>query len=300
MAQNRPPRRRHTWLSILSSVTSLRRDQWLRLLALMLVTVLGTLFILMSLLFISTRFFGLRILAGQIFLDPNYQSLGAHVTVDATAGFQNSGIFLKTGQKISLFPEGRIHLASEQIYDFAKSVKPLIVNDKELANRWSAQIKQRYQSKPSDKNVFYRDWVGPEGDSEASDILEDCKLQKDMPWGRLLAIIIPGKDFSKIPKDFTQSDPFEVLNDNQLKSSQLFSVTNNTEFTADQDGWLTFIVNEAVISQYSPSENAKDYYKALQRAYPDLSDGRKKMHLGSLPLVFFSDNAGAFRITVRY
>jgi hypothetical protein len=302
MAQKpRPARKRHTWLSILSSVTSLQPDQWLRLLVLTLVTVLATLFILMSLLFIGTRFFGLRILAGQIFLDPNYQSLGAHVTVDATAGFQNSGIFLKAGQQISLYPEGRIHLASEQIYDFARSVKPLIV--KELPNRnWPAQIKQRYQlSKLADNSVFYRDWVGPEGDPEQSDILEDCKLRKNEPWGRLLAVIIPAKDFSEIPTVLAQSDPFEVLKDKKLNVSQLRPVFNKTEFKADQDGWLTFIVNEAVISQYSPSKDARDYYDALQQAYKELSNNHnKKIHLGSLPLVFFSDNAGAFRITVRY
>jgi hypothetical protein len=254
----------------------------------------------MSLLFIGTRFFGLRILAGQIFLDPNYQSLGAHVTVDATAGFQNSGIFLKAGQQISLSPEGRIHLASEQIYDFARSVKPLIV--KELPNRnWPAQIKQRYQSKPSDNNVFYRDWVGPEGDPEPSDILEDCKLKKTQNWGTLLAVIIPAKSFSEIPT-FSESDPFQVLKDNNLNLSQLVTVNhNNTEFTAKQDGWLTFIVNEAVISPDSQSKDAKDYYEALKRAAEELSDGtRKRIHLRSLPLVFFSDNAGAFRITVRY
>jgi hypothetical protein len=170
----RPQRNRHTWLSIITSVISLPLDRWLRFLAFMLVTVL----ILMSLLFISNRFLGFRIVAGQVYFDPNYQSLGAHVTVDATAGFQNSGIFLTAGQQISLYPEGRIHLASDQIYDFARSVKPLII--KELPNRkWDPQIKQRYQlSKPIDSNVFYRDWVGPEGDFEKSDILENCKLKK--------------------------------------------------------------------------------------------------------------------------
>jgi hypothetical protein len=38
--------------------------------------------------------------------------------------------------------------------------------------------------------VFYRDWAGPEGEDVHGDILEECKLRKDLGFGALMAVIL--------------------------------------------------------------------------------------------------------------
>lgn len=225
--------------------------------------------------------------------ETTYRELGAHVTVDSTTGFQNSGVFLPKGRKVLLEPEGRIHVASDHIYNLARSIKPLLL--KGLPNRpWSEAIRQRYPLPHFDENnVFYRDWFGPEGESHHSDILEECKLRKELNWGTLLAVVMPNEVSSL-------TDPFEALRTNGLDVGHLVHVPGKRELTADRDGWLVFIINDAVISPYSPSQDSRDYYDALRKTAEDLSgDTRHKIHLRSVPLVWYSDNVGAFRVIVR-
>lgn len=73
--------------------------------------------------FLGVQFFGLRIVAGQIYLGPAVPILGAHTTVDATAAFQNSGIKLRKGQKIVLHPEGRVHMAMDHANNLTQAIK---------------------------------------------------------------------------------------------------------------------------------------------------------------------------------
>lgn len=84
-----------------------------------------------------------------------------------------------------------------------------------------------------------------------------------------------------------------------LKNSQLFIVTSVTDYKAPQDGWLTFIINEAINSQYSPSTKSNAYYEALKRAEQKLS-GDSRHQIGSIPLIWFADNLGTFRVTVKF
>ncbi|WP_169217966.1 hypothetical protein [Brasilonema sp. UFV-L1] len=229
---------------------------------------------------------------------PNDQPIETYMTVDATAGFQNSGIFLKQGQRVVLEPEGRIHLAVAQIYNRAEYIKPLIIKHSPsgtFAENIQRQYSQLDLDDKSDKNIFNRNWMGPEGESVDSDFLNDCKLRTDLNWGTLLAIVMPKDNFS------SQTDPFEVLkNQGELQTGQLLHVFKKKEdFVADRDGWLTFIINEAVNSQYSPSEKSRVYYEALKKAEQSLS-GDYYHKIGSVPLVWFSDNVGAFRVKVTY
>lgn len=230
---------------------------------------------------------------------PPNQSIERYVMVDASVGFQQTSIKLKDKQTVLLEPEGHIHLALNQISNFAKLVKPLIIKES-LERNWSDEIKNRYplplDFTRNENNVFYRAWVGPEGDTERSDILEECKLRKDLPWGTLLAIVIPSN-----VKVSAQSNPLEVLTSNNLNLNELEPVSSNRVFTAKRDGWLTFIVNEAVISPspYSLSKDSQDYYKALKQASQKLSNNaRQTIPQSSIPLVFFSDNLGAFHVKV--
>jgi hypothetical protein len=274
-----------SWLRALGS-----REVWQYLLALMLSMV-----IVVGMLVAGLQLSGLRIVTNQMMLGGSERSTTERIIIDATAGFQNSGIYLQKGQRVALEPEGRIHLAIEQLHNLTRSIKPLIVQG--LPERsWPESIKNRYPLPDfkNDQDIFYRDWVGPEGESFQSDILEDCKLRKDLNWGALMTIVMPTEVLS-------QTDPFEVLQSNQLTANQLISVPSKTEIIANRDGWLTFIVNEAVISPFSTSKDARDYYDALKAAVQELSGtARYKVHLRSVPLTWFSDNAGTFRVKVHF
>jgi hypothetical protein len=268
---------------------------WLRLLGLSLALTPAVVLTLISLLFVSTRFFNLRIEDGQVSLGTEEQTIGLQATVESTSGFQNSRVYLKQGEKVILEPEGRIHLASDHLYNFARAAKPLIVNGvPDPQEQWPEEILQKYpMPRLTERNTFYRDWVGPEGDSYPSDILEECKLRRELNWGSLLAVVIPDDKFS------AQTDPWEVLSTNSIEPNQLVQVTGRTEFVADRDGWLTFIVNEAVISALSPSQDSREYYDALKRMSQDMSNNPShRIPMRAIPLVWFSDNAGAFRVKI--
>lgn len=88
--------------------------------------------------FMITTFFLLAIVFSALIAgiakerDPllvNNNTLGGHVTVDANAGLQNSGIYLEGDQKVVLEPEGRIHLASEQIDNFIELTRYFIAQN---------------------------------------------------------------------------------------------------------------------------------------------------------------------------
>jgi len=148
---------------------------------------------------------------------------------------------------------------------------------------------------PLDESIiFYRDWTGPEGEAVYSDLLEDCKLRKELNWGALLAVILPAQASAR-------ADPYEILKNSGLSSSDLIPISAETPLTVERDGWLTFIINEAVISPNSPSRDSQLYYDALKRTAESLTgDPRHRIPLQSIPLIWFADNNGAFRVTVFY
>jgi hypothetical protein len=248
--------------------------------------------LLLGLVALCVKLLGLRIIAGQIYLGPPVAALGAHATVDATAGFQNSGIKVFKGQRISLRPEGRIHTAMDHANNLTKAVKGIIVHDT-LGKVFPQQLVDRYPLPSLDESsVFYRDWCGPEGEAIYSDLLEDCKLRRDLNWGALLVSVMPTEVSAR-------SDPFDALKSNGLTTLNLTPVSGETTIVAERDGWLTFIINEAIISPLSPSQDSQLYYAALKRTAQSLTgDPRHRIPLQSIPLIWFADNNGAFRVTV--
>ena len=275
-------------LSFFSRIGNLIRASHLSLLILLIAGLLiGTFYV-------SVKVFGLRIVAGQLYLGPMDQTFGAHVTVDATAGFQNSGIQLHKGQRIILRPEGRIHTAMDHANNLTRAVKGIIVHNTS-EKQFPPSLVKRYDMPPLDESiVFYRDWTGSEGEAVYSDLLEDCKLRKELNWGALLAVIIPAQVSAR-------ADPYEILKNSGLSSSDLVPIPAETAITAERDGWLTFIINEAVISPHSPSRDSQLYYDSLKRTAESLTgDPRHRIPLQSIPLIWFADNNGAFRVRVTY
>jgi hypothetical protein len=243
-------------------------------------------------LYVATRFFGLKIKEGKLYLGVYEVPLSGSVTVDATTGWQNSGIRLRKGDRIHLEPSGRVHLAANHLYNLAHVIKPLIIEGSPGRN-WSKRLRDRYPPlKLDESNIFYRDWIGPDGEDTSSDMLDGTKIRPDLKWGVLLAVVLPNPISDR-------NDPMRVLADNDIKTYELIPVTGPIEIEAPRDGWLAFIVNDAVLSPVSGSAESRDFYSALVRMKDDLNDDpRHQLHESSIPLIWFSDNAGSFRVLV--
>jgi hypothetical protein len=233
-----------------------------------------------------------RVVDGRFYLGEKLE-LGAHATVDAIAAFQTSGVEAKQGQKLRLSPDGRVSVAIDHQVHLASAVKGFIVQ-RSPNGRWPEFILRRYPEIPlTEANVFYRDWAGPEGEEVQGDILEECKLRKDLGWGALMVVVLPHEPSAR-------ADPFEVLKAANLSPDDLVPVPHPMTITAPRDGWLAFIINEAIMSPLSPSSDSRMFYDILKKTSEELAgDVRHQIPLRSIPLLWFADNAGAFRIAIQ-
>jgi len=303
------------WEHLRRFLIDLSNSGWIRLVARVTSTLLVALAVLAMILIIGFRYVGLQVKGeqiyfgsieiGRIYANPDYQTPGTRITVEATAGFQNSGIYLKKGDTVSLEPDGRVYLALPQIYSFTGLIKSLIAAKlpvgEEYKNYKSVNKPLDFAKDLTKDNIFRRDWTGPDGEELDSKDLNQCLLflgnqtQKGR-WAMLLAQVMekPGS---------ATSDPFQVLIDNKLEPSNLIPVPNRKDLEAERNGWLTFIINDAVISKNSQSKPCQDYHEALTRASEDLrsrGDDDHRVPILSIPLVWYADNVGAFHVIVRY
>src|SRR5205085_1324577 len=160
-------------------------------------------------------------------------------TVDAIAAFQTSEVWISQGEEVVLRPEGRVHLAMDHANNLTNAVKGLLVQKD--AEAFPDHLRHRYPLPVLDSEaVFYRDWSGPAGEQTVSDLLEETKLRKDLPWGALLAVVFPEEVSAR-------SDPFEVLQGYSLGPQDLIPVPAETHFKASRNGYLTFVINEAIM-----------------------------------------------------
>lgn len=95
-----------------------------------------------------------------------------------------------------------------------------------------------------------------------------------------------------------------MTKDYQLSLSDLQPVTklDKSTLTAHRSGWLTFIINDAIMSSASDVDVSKDYYNALIKASDALAQSYNNNFIipqESVPLVWYSDNVGAFRVIVK-
>ncbi len=166
-----------------------------------------------------------------------------------------------------------------------------------------------FRKQAVEEDVFRRDWIGPDGEEISSKDLDPCLLvpgHSGQPrWGQLLAQVMkkPGS---------ARHDPFQTLANNGLKPEDLKLVSERNHLTlkAHDDGFLTFIINEAVfanpsnykLESYPQPENCKRGYEALDAASSDLREQSLNdyvIHRGSIPLVWYSDNIGSFQVIVK-
>jgi hypothetical protein len=178
------------------------------------------------------------------------------------------------------------------------------------SGKLTSEIVHSLNKRASEKDVFRRNWIGPDGEEISSNDLDPCLLVPEPSgqprWGQLLAQVMmdqPG---------LARSDPFRALADNRLKPTELQFVSerNRTTFEYTRNGFLTFIINEAVFADpsnyksepYPQPEYCKRGYDALHTAANDLKEQNQNdfvIHPGSIPLVWYSDNIGSFQVIVR-
>jgi hypothetical protein len=347
------------WERSLRFLVGLSHSGWVRLVAKVTTALLVALTIVIITFLVSFRHIGLQVRDGHLYLGAfeigqftaasevqstethqdstslNRQPFGAQVTVESTAGFQNSGIYLKRGDRVILRPGGRINLALRQVYAFTGLVKPLIADRLPAGSELNDRYKTRNQLRDPEtgealqnlteievlqrlttigefgqRETFHRDWIGPDGEEVSSEDLDPCLLFRGNSgvtprWGMLLAQVLedPGA---------ATADPFQVLRLNGLSSSDLIPVSSleNSTLEAERDGWLAFVINEAVLSgamedsQPVQPQSCKDYHDVLADVANTFraEDYRNRYRIveRSIPLIWFSDNIGAFQVIVRY
>lgn len=248
----------------------------------------------------------------------------SQITIESNSGFQNSGIYLRAGEKVVLDPDGRINLAMLQTSAYTRLAKAIIAYNlpdtkdyldykktylKTFISQPSSEASSQesmnnfaYLSKLTGGEVFRRDWLGVDGEKIDSRDLNACLLFQGNStqtgnWGMLLAQVManPGSAIS---------DPFEVLQENSVATSELVPITGQDfAFEAPRDGWLTFIVNDAVLSSDGTPERQPcvDYRQALRKASDSMKFQGDTFRVSdrSIPLTWYSDNLGAFHVIVK-
>jgi hypothetical protein len=225
-----------------------------------------------------------------------------------------ASLVLLSGMVVALvilvqFFDIRINEGKTSIFPRPTDPKPTNTPEVESSGKLTGDVLLSFQKKAVDKDVFRRDWIGPDGEEISSPELDSCLLvpaRSGQPrWGQLLAQVM------KKPVS-ARTDPFQALAINVLKPEDLQFVSERNHITleAAQDGFLTFIINEAVFadpSNYKPEsypqpEDCKRGYEALFNASKNLTkQGNKNYTIrpGSIPLVWYSDNIGSFQVIVR-
>jgi len=247
-------------------------------------------------LYLAIKLFGLTVHEGKWSIGEKIQQ-ETPVVVSSTTGWQDSGIYVKKeGVKFSFRASGRICTALEHLLNLTKIIKPYVATQltPEEKNLWGDQrVFLKYPTPPifADDKPFSRNFIGPDGEEAESDLFFHCKLDNRFKAGALLGIIIPGE-----VRD--QDDPLKVLWSNP--NLEVFNVTDYGEgnpYTSKTVGRLAFVVNEVVLSPFSEDPKARKAYEILQRL--NSTDERHKLRTELIPLVYYSDNIGSFRVIVK-
>ena len=127
-------------------------------------------------------------------------------------------------------------------------------------------------------------------------MLDGARVLPSVQWGALLGVIIPGS----LSNVLNSSDPFKVLKDKGVSTSDIFVVgEEHIDIQASRDGWLTFMVNDAVVSQHASAKISHEMHEALHNAAQELRERLHQLDTSTLPLFWFSDNIGSFRVVIR-
>lgn len=205
--------------------------------------------------------------------------------IDAMAGWHVSSFAVKPGDRVRIRANGRIHLATNHIYNQAQFVKMLVRG-------------HRRPLAPGPEVFFYREWIGPEGEEDHTDELDECRIKPDHRWGALLFAVAkvqtPNPD---------RRDPLRFVKENGLNDGDIRPVVPSLSpdpILIEREGLLSFIVNEAVLSPESPSPACRGFYEAVKSQGDQMrKDDYHRIPVRSIPLICFANNTGFFDIQVE-
>jgi len=238
-------------------------------------------------LLVLSRLLGLSVHNNQISFSRVVEN-DVQTEVIASQGWQVSSVKVKTGDQLCLKPTGRIHIAANQMVALSGTGKQLAKIYEEPSSEG------RQLPVLLDLPKFRWDWVPPGGVNVVDGTLDECKLLAKAPWGSLLLSV-----FSSEVRSVTTGieDPSKYPGTEQILKPEAMKVIDRRRgIRAEQDGYLAFTVNDAVLRD--DVEPCKQMKNALGRASEALqADPDHRFTVG--PLFWYSDNLGAFRVQIE-
>ncbi|MEI6682863.1 MAG: hypothetical protein WCO44_09565 [Bacteroidota bacterium] len=221
------------------------------------------------------------------------------IVIEPTFGWQNCGIFVRRNDKITINVEGRVHCGSTHINNLILYAKRLMIQYCPKNSSLNF-YKNEFDTVALNKNIFFRrNWTGPEGDCVSDHVLNPSLLKDNSNYGTLLMGIIPESE-KTISNTIDKEDPFLVMKDYHMEFSKLFEIKDNTCIDINENGWLVFCVNDAVVSKVFPEQRPRSYelYEALQMVTTKLKSDLHILNESNFPLLFYSDNLGRYNVSI--
>ncbi len=218
------------------------------------------------------------------------------VAVSATLGWQRSRILYKAGDKVCLEPRGQATVSMPDVEARASVMTALLVRHAP-ANSRLGQMKRLIPAPVLDaSNGFRFGWTGPEGQLGVKDgVFDPCLLSPTDGWGALLAVELGELGYP----DLDRRDPLQVLHEDRRERDAVRVIGARREYTFETDGYLAFIVNDAVLSPRSTGVCAEPttVLPIAQRALA--ADLGHRIGDETAPLLRYADNGGGFQVRIR-
>lgn len=218
-------------------------------------------------------------------------------TVRADAGWQVSRELYRTGERLCVEVGGRVNVAKHEAHHLIEIGPALMTH---FADPDSALWRSRVGRTPDFSKIepFRVSTTGPQGVlGVEDDLLGPCILRPQSGWGALLVVQLPELGFD----DYDARDPLRVLiADANLERKEIEAIGARRELTMERSGRLAFIVNDYVLSDLSRVATCKEGFRALRNAASELAqDPEHQIDVDAIPLFWYADNEGEFRVRIR-
>jgi len=219
---------------------------------------------------------------------PLVQRLLGHSTtfkLAANTGWQNTQFRVsKPDTWVHIEVTGRISLAINQQYHLAEFSKYLIQKGSNQPPERAPDLNQQ--------NRYDRSWIGAEGDMSSSDMFDNIRMVPEREWGIALCAAHPDPQ-----PDIDEGDPWsETGGVRQADIVPIPQEKGNYQFT--KAGFLVCMVNDAVISDKSPYEESRKYFKDLNQSGVLQLDLNHHFRKRDIPHLLLNDNAGEFTLKI--
>ncbi len=210
--------------------------------------------------------------------------------IEAAAAWQMHPVRVSKGQKVRIQSlTGQVHLAGNQLFNQAQFVRAVS----------RMKVDEAVRTLNAD-NYFYRTWSTPSGDGGAfpQDTLRDCLMFPEYKWGALMVGFI---STAEAESELRAKDPYLLLI--QRPELRPVPIAGFRQLEAPSDGYLVFIINEAVLSPLADRRPlVAEKYEKFLGALKLLNEHEGRDHvieIGEIPLLCFYNNIGSFKIQLE-